>query len=140
MVIISIGLLIVGFSSAADHGFGQASSYGVIIAGVVVFAIALIYCMTTKRNAIIPAVGPTHRHVADCQRLFKIRTTSFFVVGSFFNSLMFMPVAYLLPQFFQGVSLQLIGRLYIGTRVFDHRVRCTTYSVHGLYICFRLHR
>lgn len=36
--------------------------------------------------------------------MMKIRTTTFFVIGSFCNSLMFMPINFLLPQFFQGVS------------------------------------
>jgi len=36
--------------------------------------------------------------------MMKIRTTTFFVIGSFCNSFMLMPINFLLPQFFQGVS------------------------------------
>jgi hypothetical protein len=47
---------VVGFSSAADDGFGAASAYGVIIAGMVVLVASFVHYLTTKRNAIIPAV------------------------------------------------------------------------------------
>ncbi len=49
-------LLIVGFSQAADNGFGERSSYGVIIGGVVALIAAIVNFLFTKRNAIIPAV------------------------------------------------------------------------------------
>lgn len=51
------GLIIVGFSTAADEGFGHARSYGVIVAGAVVGAVAIVYEFYTKRNPIIPPVS-----------------------------------------------------------------------------------
>jgi hypothetical protein len=85
-------MMIIGFSTAADEGFGVPHAYAVIVAGVVVVAASIVHFMTTKRNAIIPA------------RVFRSRTPLFFIIASFFNSLMFMPVNFLLPEFFQGVS------------------------------------
>lgn len=38
------------------------------------------------------------------QRVFTARTPLFFMIGSFLNSFVFMPVNFLLPQFFQGVK------------------------------------
>jgi len=84
-------LLIVGFSQAADLGWGNPTAYGVIIGGVVSLAAAVVNFLTTKRNAIIPA------------RMFKIRTTLFFLIGSLFQAFAFIPSNYLLPQLFQGV-------------------------------------
>ena len=84
-------LLIVGFARAADYSFDTPSAYGVIIAGAITFVLAVIHFLTTKRNAIIPA------------RLFKIRTTLFFLIGSLLQALAFLPANYLLPQLFQGV-------------------------------------
>ena len=50
-------LLVVGFAQAADNGFNLPSTYGIIIGGVVAFALAVANCLYTKRNAIIPAVS-----------------------------------------------------------------------------------
>ena len=50
-------MLAVGFSEAADSGFSQPTAYAVIIAGAVFFVCAVIHFLTTKRNAIIPAVS-----------------------------------------------------------------------------------
>ena len=38
--------------------------------------------------------------------MLRNRTAMFFTFGSFMNSLIFMPVNFLLPQYFQGVSWQ----------------------------------
>ncbi|KAK8858940.1 hypothetical protein IAR55_003171 [Kwoniella newhampshirensis] len=92
LIMSGAALIIVGFSIAADDGFGTPSAYGVIIGGAVVVTLAVIHFLTTKRNAIVPA------------RMLKTRTTLFFMFGSFFQSLMFMPAQFLLPQFFQGVG------------------------------------
>ncbi|KAK1923520.1 major facilitator superfamily domain-containing protein [Papiliotrema laurentii] len=91
LTIIGTALLVVGFAQAADFGFGNASAYGVIIAGALLFALAIVNCLYTKRVAIIPA------------RMFKIRTTFFFLIGSLLHALAFIPSNYLLPQMFQGV-------------------------------------
>ncbi|ORX37282.1 major facilitator superfamily domain-containing protein [Kockovaella imperatae] len=91
IVMASAALLIVGFSTAADHGFGAPGAYGVIIAGVVVAALAIVHSLTTKKNAVLP------------RRYLTTRTTVFFSIGSFLNSLLLLSVTYLLPQFFQGV-------------------------------------
>lgn len=85
-------LFIVGFSTAADDGFGAPAAYGVIIAAVVVLAAAIYHALTTKRNAILPP------------RMLKMRTTMFFMFGSMCQSIMLYPVAFLLPQFFQGAQ------------------------------------
>jgi hypothetical protein len=50
-------MLIVGFSSAADEGFGHPTAYGVIIGGAVLLGVAVVHFLRTKRNAIIPAVS-----------------------------------------------------------------------------------
>jgi hypothetical protein len=50
-------LLVVGFAFAADHGFSEPSSYGCIAAGCGVMVLAILNCLFTKRNAIIPAVS-----------------------------------------------------------------------------------
>ncbi|WVQ80702.1 hypothetical protein IAT38_002807 [Cryptococcus sp. DSM 104549] len=92
LVMVAAALFIVGFSTAADEGFDLPKAYGVIIAGAVVMTAAVIHCLTTKKNAIIPA------------RMLRTRTTLFFMFGSFLQSLMLVPCQYLLPQFFQGVG------------------------------------
>ncbi|WWC65962.1 uncharacterized protein I303_108584 [Kwoniella dejecticola CBS 10117] len=84
-------LLIVGFSRAADFGFGQPATYGVIIAGAVVFLAAIANFLTTKRNAIIPA------------RMFKNRTTAFFLLASTLHAATFLAFNYLLPELLQGL-------------------------------------
>lgn len=56
---ISGALLIVGFSEAADYGFGTPRSYAIIIVGAVFFCGAIAHFLTTKRVAIIPAVSRT---------------------------------------------------------------------------------
>ena len=106
------GLLIVGFSQAADDGFDSKLAYPIIIVGVLGMIGAVANFLTTKRNAIIPAVSlvftlqtkiksdPTSSFL---QRMFKIRTTLFFLMGSTFQSFAFLPSNYLLPQLFQGV-------------------------------------
>ena len=50
-------LLIVGFSEAADIGFGDPSAYAVIAGGFIALTGAVINFLFTKRNAIIPAVS-----------------------------------------------------------------------------------
>ncbi|WWC61572.1 uncharacterized protein I303_104156 [Kwoniella dejecticola CBS 10117] len=92
LVMGAAALIVVGFSNAADEGFDSKSAYGVIIAGVVTTGLTVAHCITTKKNAIIPA------------RLLRTRTPLFFTFGSFFLSVMFMPATFLLPQFFQGVG------------------------------------
>ncbi|WWC73552.1 uncharacterized protein I206_107524 [Kwoniella pini CBS 10737] len=84
-------LLIVGFSRAADFGFGEPATYGVIIAGAVVFLAAIANFLTTKRNAIIPA------------RMFKNRTTAFFLLASTLHAATFLAFNYLLPELLQGL-------------------------------------
>ena len=55
---VGAALLIVGFSTAADVGFGAPSAYAVIIAGVLVMCVTAVYSLTTKKNAILPPVSP----------------------------------------------------------------------------------
>ncbi|KAK1925865.1 major facilitator superfamily domain-containing protein [Papiliotrema laurentii] len=90
-LMVGAALLIVGFANAADFGFGGPTSYAFIVSGGVVIIGAIVHSLTTTRNAIIPP------------RMLKNRTTLFFSLGSFMNSLIFMPVMFLLPQYFQGV-------------------------------------
>ncbi|OWT39397.1 hypothetical protein C362_02992 [Cryptococcus neoformans Bt1] len=91
LLLISCALLIIGFSRAADYGFDTPASYGIIIAGAVVFVAAVINFLITKRNAIIPS------------RMFKNRTTLFFLLGSTLHAIAFLPSNYLLPQMLQGL-------------------------------------
>lgn len=91
LLLASCALLIVGFSRAADYGFGTPTSYGIIIAGAVVFVAAIVNFLMTKRNAIIPS------------RMFKNRTTLFFLLGSALHATAFIPSNFLLPQMLQGV-------------------------------------
>ena len=53
--------MVVGFSNAADQGFDQAESYGMIIGGVVLLAAAIVNCLYTKRIPIIPPVSRMER-------------------------------------------------------------------------------
>ncbi|OCF57159.1 hypothetical protein L486_04614 [Kwoniella mangroviensis CBS 10435] len=92
LIMAAAAMVVVGFSNAADEGFGSKTAFPIIIAGVATTALAVIHFLTTKKNAIIPA------------RMLKTRTPLFFTFGSFFQSLMFMPANFLLPQFFQGVG------------------------------------
>lgn len=98
-------LLVVGFSQAADFGWSDPTAYGVIIAGAVLLAAAITNCLFTKRVAVIPAasLAITCLKSTDHQRMFKIRTTLFFLLGSLIHALAFIPSNYLLPQLFQGV-------------------------------------
>ncbi|KGB77960.2 hypothetical protein CNBG_4047 [Cryptococcus deuterogattii R265] len=91
LLLASCALLIVGFSRAADYGFGTPTSYGIIIAGAVVFVAAIVNFLMTKRNAIIPS------------RMFKNRTTLFFLLGSALHATAFIPSNFLLPQMLQGL-------------------------------------
>jgi len=40
----------------------------------------------------------------------RTRTTVLFLIASFFNSFMFMPAVFLLPQYFQGVRQTMNAR------------------------------
>ncbi|ODO00769.1 hypothetical protein L198_03096 [Cryptococcus wingfieldii CBS 7118] len=91
LLMMSSALLIVGFSRAADFGFDAPSSYAIIIAGGVILILAVLNFLFTQRNAIIPA------------RMFKNRTTLFFLIGSLLHASAFLPSNYLLPQMFQGL-------------------------------------
>lgn len=53
--------------------------------------------------------------------MFHTRTPLFFMLGSFLNSLVFMPVNFLLPQFFQGVrsAFSLSGRFLVPKLTFQ---------------------
>lgn len=53
--------MIVGFSTAADHGFGTPAAYAVIIVGLVMLGVSIVHFLTTKRNAIIPRVRHSAR-------------------------------------------------------------------------------
>lgn len=83
--------LIVGFSFAADYGFGRPSAYALITVGGVLFFAGIANCLFTKRNAVIPT------------RAFKVRTTLFFMIASTLHAAAFIPTNVVLPQFFQGV-------------------------------------
>ncbi|OCF41988.1 hypothetical protein I317_04180 [Kwoniella heveanensis CBS 569] len=91
LIMASSAMIIIGFSHAADYGFGQPASYGVIIGGAATFLLAVANFLTTKRNAIIPA------------RLFKNRTTAFFLLGSTLHAAAFLSFNYLLPEMLQGL-------------------------------------
>lgn len=91
LIMVSGSLLIVGFSFAADHGFGYKPAIALIVVGGVLFICAIINCLFTKRLAVIPA------------RALKVRTTAFWLVGSSLHACAFIPSNLLLPQFFQGV-------------------------------------
>ncbi|KAL7418301.1 hypothetical protein Q5752_006757 [Cryptotrichosporon argae] len=104
-------LLIVGFATAADDGFGVPRVYAVLVAGFVVIALAVVHCLTTTRNAIIPAVSERatwdktveRGKTLTAQGMFKSRTVMFFMLGSFMLSLELVSTSYLLPQFLQGI-------------------------------------
>ncbi|OCF40442.1 hypothetical protein I317_05745 [Kwoniella heveanensis CBS 569] len=125
LVMSGAALIIVGFSNAADFGFGDKTAYGVIIGGVVAMAMTVVHCLTTKKNAIIPA------------RLLKTRTPLFFTFGSFFQSLMLMPVNFLLPQFFQGV--QGASSLRSGVDLIPFSIGLSVFGVIAGEITTRLH-
>ncbi|WVQ95971.1 hypothetical protein IAU59_003070 [Kwoniella sp. CBS 9459] len=91
LIMASSAMIIVGFSHAADYGFDKPASYGVIIGGAVTFLLAVANFLTTKRNAIIPA------------RLFRNRTTAFFLLGSTLHAAAFLSFNYLLPEMLQGL-------------------------------------
>ncbi|KLT45103.1 MFS general substrate transporter [Cutaneotrichosporon oleaginosum] len=91
LIMVGSALLIVGFSFAADHGFGYTPSIALIVVGGVLFCAAIVNCLVTKRTAVIPA------------RLFKTRTTLFYTIASTLHAAAFIPCNVLLPQFFQGV-------------------------------------
>ncbi|EIW71642.1 hypothetical protein TREMEDRAFT_67877 [Tremella mesenterica DSM 1558] len=91
LVMAGAALLIVGFSTAADDGFKHPKAYAVIIVGGILFLSVIPNSLLTKRNAIIPA------------RMFKNRTTLFFLIGSTLHSTAFLPANYLIPQLLQGV-------------------------------------
>lgn len=78
LVVAAIALLIVGFSSAADDGFGSPSAYGVIIAGAVLMIITFAHFFTTKRNAIIPPVraNPAQLTRRGCSRSARRHSSS----------------------------------------------------------------
>jgi len=98
-------LLVVGFANAADFGFDTAISYAFLVVGGVLAVATVVHSVTTTRNAIFPRVRVVEAlNTADPQQMLRNRTAMFFTFGSFMNSLIFMPVNFLLPQYFQGVS------------------------------------
>lgn len=112
LIMCGAALIIVGFSQAADEGFDAPSAYATIVSGGVLLILSIIHSFRTKRNAIIPPVslvidqvGPALITLCYAQRLMRNRTTLFFTIGAFMNSMIFMPANFLLPQFFQGVSI-----------------------------------
>lgn len=57
LIMVAGALLIVGFSEAADYGFGTPRAYAVIIVGAVFFCVSIVHYLRTTRVAIIPAVS-----------------------------------------------------------------------------------
>lgn len=62
--------LVVGFSFASDHGWGDKATIALLVVGGVLFASSLVNFLVTKRNAIIPP------------RVLKTRTTVFLMLAS----------------------------------------------------------
>lgn len=56
LILAASALMIVGFSTAADHGFDTPAAYAVIIVGLILLGVSIVHFLTTKRNAIIPRV------------------------------------------------------------------------------------
>lgn len=63
LIIVGAALTIIGFSTAADNGFGVPGAYAVIAAGGVVLFLAVVHFLTTKRNAIVPRVSARARYI-----------------------------------------------------------------------------
>lgn len=91
LLVAGAGLTTVGFSLAADNGFGNPAAYALIIVGAVVIVAAVINVIYTKRHPIMPP------------RIFTIRTTSMFLLAASPQSTVLLPTTYLLPQLFIGL-------------------------------------
>lgn len=143
-------LVVVGFATAADHGFNDKTAIGCIASGAGVLVVAIVNCILTKRNAIIPAVRHTYplfpgdigQAFERCnmligQRLFRNRTTLLFLIGSIFQATAFLPANFLLPQLFQGVSGA--GALTSGLMLLPFAVSVSICTIVGefLRLCHR---
>ena len=80
-----------GFQEAktAQGGWGAAATIAPLVAGVVLLILGAINELYTKREPIIPP------------RVFKTRTTTAILVGSFIHSFTFMAASYYVPLYFQ---------------------------------------
>ncbi|KAJ9107602.1 hypothetical protein QFC21_001061 [Naganishia friedmannii] len=114
--------LVVGFSFASDHGWGDKATIALLVVGGVLFASSLVNFLVTKRNAIIPP------------RVLKTRTTVFLMLASLLQATAFLASSFYWPVFFQGVlgaSPLMSGFLLLGIPlavlphglVGDHRLR-----------------
>ncbi|KAF7356400.1 MFS general substrate transporter [Mycena venus] len=86
------GTLLAGFSIAADNGWNEPATIGLIVAGPVLLALAAVVESRTTRMAIIPP------------RLLKTRTTLSLFGLCFFHGMAFMCTNFYLPVVFQGVD------------------------------------
>nr|GAT60011.1 MFS general substrate transporter [Mycena chlorophos] len=85
-------LFLAGFSIAADSGFDDPSTIGLIVAGPILLIIAGFVEWKTTRMAVIPP------------RLLQTRTTLSLFGISFFHAIGFMCTTFYLPVVFQGVN------------------------------------
>ncbi|KAJ9112554.1 hypothetical protein QFC19_000571 [Naganishia cerealis] len=67
--------LVVGFSFASDHGWGDKATVALLVVGGVLFVSSLVNFLFTKRNAIIPP------------RVLKTRTTVFLMLASLLQAI-----------------------------------------------------
>ncbi|KAJ7656291.1 MFS general substrate transporter [Mycena polygramma] len=86
------GALLAGFSIAADSGWNDPATIGLIVAGLVLLSLAAAVESRTTRMAIIPP------------RLFKTRTTLSLFGIDFLHGIGFMCTNFYLPVLFQGVN------------------------------------
>lgn len=75
LIMAATAMLCVGFATASDNGWSDKTTIGLVVAGGVTFAAAIVNFLYTSRNAIIPP------------RMLKTRTTLFMMFCSTLQAL-----------------------------------------------------
>lgn len=113
-------LIVIGCTYAADHGLSSIAAPLPLGLGLLILAGATWHILYTNKNAVIPKVRPVRGQTAavpDVQTLLTHRIPRSFLISTFCQSLMFIPSAFLLPQFFQGVGADCLAIAHSRSKV-----------------------
>ncbi|KDN40105.1 MFS general substrate transporter [Tilletiaria anomala UBC 951] len=91
LVVAAAVLVIIGFSNASTHGWGNAETIATIAIGGLLFVVFTVWEFYTTRR---PIISP---------RLFRTRTTALLLLSVFLHAVSFFSVTYYLPIFYQAV-------------------------------------
>ncbi|KAI0082659.1 MFS general substrate transporter [Panus rudis PR-1116 ss-1] len=96
LIVIGVVLILIGFNYS-ETDWSTPQTIAPLAIGVALLLVAAVNEFMTKRSPIIPP------------RLFRVRTTAFILISTFFHALAFFAGAYYLPVYFQVLGSSATG-------------------------------